>query len=42
MSCKHTLPGVLVSLVVYQVSDAATIVKPLLMVEGLERLTGAV
>lgn len=39
---KHTLPGVLISLMVHQVSNAAPIVKPLLLIKGLERLTGAV
>lgn len=39
---KLTLPGVLISLVVNQVSHTAAIVQPLLMVEGLERLAGAV
>lgn len=39
---KPTLPGVLISLVVNKISHTATIVQPLLMVEGLERLAGAV
>lgn len=39
---KPTLSGVLVSLMVNEVSHTATIVQPLLMVEGLKRLAGAV
>ncbi len=39
---KPTLPGVLISLMVNQVSHTAPIVQPLLMVEGLECLAGAV
>lgn len=36
------MPGVLISLVVNQVSHTAAVVQPLLMVEGLERLARAV
>lgn len=36
------MPGVLIGLVVNQVGHTAAIVQPLLMVEGLERLAGAV
>lgn len=39
---KPTLPGVLISLVVNKVSHTTSVVQPLLMVEGLERLAGAV
>lgn len=39
---RPTLPGVFVGLVVDEVAHAAAVVQPLLVVEGLERLTGAV
>lgn len=39
---RPTLPGVLVGLVVDEVAHAAAVMQPLLVVEGLERLTGAV
>lgn len=37
-----TLPGVLISFVVDKISDTAAIMQPLLVIEGLERLAGAV
>lgn len=42
MRHRPTLPGVLVSLVMNQVSHAAAVVQPLLVVERFERLAGAV
>lgn len=39
---RPTLPGILIRLVVHQICHAAAIVKPLLMIEGLQRLAGAV
>lgn len=42
LSQKRTLPGVFISLMVHQVSNAAAVVEPLLVIKGFERLTGAV